>query len=393
MSKLDQIQNALMGIDQGNFQKLCDSYLHRTLDIKEINAVGSVAGAAKTRTGQPDTLITLNTDRYVFVEATTEKSGLLKKFSDDLEECFDEDKTGVQLADVEKIILACNRKLSQKDRTALIKKGQDKGCIVEFLDLDTLSFDLYQKFQPLAKEFLGIELDTGQILKPLDFVTEYQNSKFATPLDNDFLFRETEKKQILESLEKQDLVIVSGKPGVGKSKLALESIKEFVDSNINYQPFCIINKKLDLYENLKAYFGADGKYIILVDDANRLTQLPHILRLISEQTDTRKIKIVLTVRDYALNQIRNETRQYVSTEIELQKFSKDEIEKILESFGIRNHEYIDRIYKISSGNPRLAIMMTRVALEKNTLDSINDVSDLYDIYFDSINEDLKELST
>ena len=72
---------------------------------------------------------------------------------------------------------------------------------------------------------MGIELDTGQILKPLDFVNEYQNSKFATPLDNEFLFRETEKQKILESLENQDLVIVSGKPGVGKSKLALESLK------------------------------------------------------------------------------------------------------------------------------------------------------------------------
>ncbi len=291
MSKLDQIQNALMSIDQGSFQKLCDSYLHKTLDIKEINAVGSVAGAAKTRTGQPDTLITSNNNNYVFVEATTEKSGLLKKFSDDLDECFDEDKTGVQLAEVEKIILACNRKLSQKDKTVLIKKGQEKGCIVEFLDLDTLSFDLYQKFQPLAKEFLGIELDTGQILKPIDFVNDYQNSKFATPLDNDFLFREAEKQQILEALESQDLVIISGKPGVGKSKLALESLKEFVDSNSNFQPFCIINKKLDLYENLKAYFGANGEYLIVVDDANRLTQLSHILRLISEQTDSRKIKI------------------------------------------------------------------------------------------------------
>ena len=392
MSKLNQIQNALLSIDQAQFQKLCDSYLHRILEVKEINSIGSVAGENKTRTGQPDALITLTNARYIFLEATTEKSGLLTKFSSDLDECFREDKTGVLLAEVDKIILACNRKLSHKDKTALIKKGQEKNCIIEFLDLDTLSFDLYQKFQPLAKEFLGIELDTGQILKPEDFIEDYQKSKFATPLDNDFFFRETEKKQILESLQSQDLIIISGKSGVGKSKLAVECAKQFVESNLDFQPFFITNKNRDIYENLKAYFGADGDYLIIVDDANRLSQLYHILRLLNEQTATHKIKMILTVRDYALNQIKNETKNYLPSEIELQKFSYDETTKILEEgFGIRNHDYISKIYKTSGGNSRLAIMMAKVALEKNTLDSINDVSDLYDIYFDSINEDLKEL--
>jgi PhoH-like protein len=392
MSKLDQIQNALKAIDQANFQKLCDSYFHRTLDIKAISSVGSVAGSAKTRTGQPDTLITLNNGKYIFVEATTEQSGLLKKFSDDLDECFDEDKTGVQLTEVEKIFLACNRKLSQKDKTVLIKKGQDKGCIVDFLDLDSLSFDLYQKFQPLAKEFLGIELDTGQILTPVDFIAEYQKSKFATPLDNKFYFREKEKEQIIESINSNDLSIIYGKAGVGKSKLALECAKEFIESNSNFQTFCITSKNLDLYENLKAYFGADGNYLIIVDDANRLLQLQHILYLLHEQTPTRKIKIILTVRDYAINQIRHEARNYFPTEIELQKFSNDEMTKILEDgFGIKNHDYIYRINRISDGNSRLAIMAAKIALETNRLDSINDVSNLYDEYFVSINNDLAEL--
>lgn len=153
-----------------------------------------------------------------------------------------------------------------------------------------------------------MELDTGQILKPIDFVEEYQKSKFATPLDNKFYFRETEKEQILEASKGHDLIVLSGKAGVGKSKLALECVKQFVESNPNFQPFCITNKNLDLYENLKTYFGADGNYLIVVDDANRLSQLSHILRLLHEQTATRRVKIILTVRDYAVNQINNETK-------------------------------------------------------------------------------------
>jgi hypothetical protein len=39
MSKLDQIQNELKNINQAKFQKLCDSYLYRVLDAKEIESI------------------------------------------------------------------------------------------------------------------------------------------------------------------------------------------------------------------------------------------------------------------------------------------------------------------------------------------------------------------
>ncbi len=393
MSKLDQIQNELKSINQAKFQKLCDLYLYRVLDAKEIESKGSVVGKEKTRTGTPDTILTLQNDKKVFVEATTQSSGLLAKFSKDLDKCFEIKKTGIPLAKIEKIILACNTNLlSEEDKKTLRKQGKKKSCKVEFLELETLSFELLQKFQPLAKEFLDIDLDTGQILKPIDFIENYQRNKFATKIDNKFLFRENEKKKILKELKKQDLIILSGKAGVGKTKLALQCSNEFVKSNPNYRHFFITNKNnQDINENLKAYFGADGEYLIVVDDANHL-QLSLILQLLNEQTATRKIKFVLTVRDYALNQVRDKSKNYSFYEIELQKFSDEEITKILEEgFGIRNGDFIDRIKRISKGNARLAVMAAMVVEEKKTLQSIDDASDLYDIYFDSINEDLKEL--
>jgi len=393
MSKLDQIQNELKSINQAKFQKLCDSYLYRVLDAKEIESKGSVIGKEKTRTGTPDTILTLQNDKKVFVEATTQSSELLAKFSEDLDKCFDSKKTGIPLSKIEKIILACNTNLlSEEDKKILRKKGRKKSCKVEFLELETLSFELLQKFQPLAKEYLQIDLDTGQILKPIEFVKKYQSNKFATQIDNKFLFREKEKQEILENLKTQDLIILSGKSGVGKTKLALQCSNEFVKSNPNYKPFFITNKNnQDINENLKAYFGADGEYLIVVDDANHL-QLSLILQLLNEQTATRKIKFVLTVRDYALNQVKDKSKNYSFYEIELQKFSDEEISKILEEgFAIRNGDFIDRINRISKGNARLAVMAANLVEEKKTLQSINDASDLYDIYFNSINEDLNEL--
>ena len=161
------------------------------------------------------------------------------------------------------------------------------------------------------------------------FVEEYQKNQFATPLDNQFFFREKELEQIHQSLESNDLIILQGKAGVGKTKIALEAMSNFAEENPHCKIFCISNKALDLYEDLKAYFSLDGHYLILVDDANRLSQLPHILRLLHEQTENRRVKIILTVRDYAVDKVRFDSKNYFHEEIELHKFSDDEIKKIL----------------------------------------------------------------
>jgi hypothetical protein len=59
--------------------------------------------------------------------------------------------------------------------------------------------------------------------------------------------------------------------------------------------------------------------------------------------------------------------------------------------GINNHLYLHRIANIAKGNPRLAIMAGKLARSENTLDSISDVSVLYDEYFISIRKDIDNL--
>src|SRR5215204_689067 len=116
MSKLNQIQNELLSKGQGEFQKLGDSYLAKKYPYSEIIPIGSTFGKDKTRTGTPDSLFKLENGRFLLIEYTTQEIGLGKKFSKDLEKCFDEGKTNVPLAEVEKIVLACNGELSHEEK-------------------------------------------------------------------------------------------------------------------------------------------------------------------------------------------------------------------------------------------------------------------------------------
>jgi len=394
VTKLTQIENALRAINEARFQDLCDHYLYRE-GYQRINRIGAKAGKEKTVKGRPDTLLSLPNGRYVFVEATTQETGLFEKLVGDVDECFDETKTGVPVEKIERIILCHNSKLSSAEEEALTVKGQERGCLLDILGLGSFSFGLLEKHQILAKEYLEIELDTGQILSPADFIKRYQKSAFATPLDLKFHFRGAELKGALDALETNDLLIIAGPAGVGKSRFALECMSRFVEQLPSYQSFGIFNKRLALYEDLKAYFGSDGQYLLFVDDANHLSQLDLLLQLLHEQRDNHHTKIILTVRDYALVNVRKVAREYAAqTELQLEPFKNEEISEIVEAeFGIRNHVYLERICKIAKGNPRLAVMAAKLAKETNRFDSILDASNLYDEYFTSIADDFTELES
>lgn len=46
-----------------------------------------------------------------------------------------------------------------------------------------------------------------------------------------------------------------------------------------------------------------GKYLLFVDDANQIAGLSHILQYLLKKENGIIVKIIITVRDYALNEV------------------------------------------------------------------------------------------
>ncbi|NES90472.1 hypothetical protein, partial [Okeania sp. SIO2B9] len=217
MSKINEIQNKLKELDGATFQKLADAYLNKKIkQLHQIKSLGSVIGADKSIKGTPDTLIILENGKYILGEHTTtnpkrdKKQKLYKKLETDLHNCFNEEKTGISITKIEKIVLCHNSTLDTKEENSLKKECQKYGVELDIYGIDSISLDL-ENYSGIAKRYLEVKVDTLQIVDIDEFITTYNERTNVAPLDTKFYFREDEINEILQLLEENNLIIVSGK--------------------------------------------------------------------------------------------------------------------------------------------------------------------------------------
>ena len=384
MANIESIKQKILQLDAGSFQNLCDSYLYKT-GYPSIVSLGGEAGTRKTTSGTPDTYFIASNGNYVFVEYTTQRTNLFAKISDDLEKCLDTAKTGVPHDKISEIIYCHTSSNFTPLQDSEVKKlCEDVGVKLVIIGIDKLAEDIYLFHHNLSRDFLGISISTDQIQSYDEFINSYNANRMAAPIDTKFLFREKEFQDIINAYLKVDVVILSGSSGTGKTRLALHYVKNHADTK-NEKTYCIHSNALPIYEDLKLFLDRPGDYFLFIDDANQLSGLQHIIRYVSMKPEGYNVKILITVRDYALQKVINNVQAITSYEIvNVNVFSENEIKKLLEtSLGILNSDYQERIIRIAEGNARIAILAGKVACSSNRLESIDDVSQLYEDYYGS----------
>ena len=382
MSKVNQIENAIRELEGGRFQKLCDSFITVKENVK-ITSTGSHVGTDKTVKGTPDSYYTKENGQFVFIEyTTTQKKDLLDKIIDDVNKCFDISKTGIPKEQIVKIIYCHIDKLEAAEKSKVIKLCQENNCNFENYDVSSLSFELAHSHPQVANDILGISTDTQQVLIPKKFIEE--KSRTIT-LENSFFHREDEKKEIKVALETNDLIVITGDAGTGKTRIALEVMSEYLKEYPNYFGCCIENRYATLEDDFLNLYNSHDNILLLLDDSNRIAQLSMILSFVNQKPQ--KLKLILTVRNYAINTVLDAVRDKIFNTINIKKFNREQIKKIIsdDSIGVKNPVLIDRICDISKGNARLSIMASSVAIEENDLSSLSNTIKIYDKFFKDLN--------
>ncbi|MEH7110214.1 hypothetical protein, partial [Bacillus sp. JJ1764] len=385
MSRLQAIENRLKEINETVFQELCDSYLIlRNSNYASFARIGSQTGKQKTTKGTPDSYFLLPDGKYMFVEYSTNISAGIKKLKEDIEKCLDQEKTGVAIESIKEIVLCMNFNLKIDCVNELNSLIKDKDIKLTLITLDLLALELHLQHRDLVHQYLDLAFDTGQIVSLVSFIKEYNKASngIATPLDNSFLHREEEMNELKDAIHTFDFVILNGAAGVGKTKLAIETIRDLLIEHSHYQAYCISYKNFDLLQDLFDYFNPNKDYILFVDDANRIDAFNLILGFYKADRKG-KLKVVITVRDYALNEIKNLCNNLSKTVLNIEKLKDEQIEDIIEAepFNIYNEKYQNEIIAIADGNPRIAIMAALLAIEKQDLSVLHNVSELFEKYF------------
>jgi hypothetical protein len=382
MSKINEIQMKLGELNGGEFQKLMDEYFSK--EYKEtLYSIGSVLENNNTKTGTPDTLIKLLSDKYVYIEYTVQKNNVVSKFKDDISKCFDEEKTGIKKNLIGKIICCCNTRLATSEIEELVSIGRTNKIVVEVISLDSIAYKLI-KFPFLIKDSLGISIDTQQILEIEDFIKINDSAKLATPLNIDIFGREDEIESILKVMNEEQIILISGLPGVGKTRLSIEIMKLFKEQHSEYKMKCLRNNGQNIYDDLNLYFSESGSYLLMIDDANLLTNIQLILDLFSWESKGVKIKLILTVREYAEEKIIEKINNYDFKTFKIKALTEEHIELLCKYLNVSNTRYIERINEIAKGNPRLAIMACTTAKKENCLSSLSNVVDIVESYYREI---------
>jgi len=399
MSKIIEIENALSKINGDIFQEFCNHYLFYILNPNSIEPIGSVIGKEKSRKGIPDSYFTTKEGELIFAEYTTKEkaernNSFFNKLKDDIHNCFDSNKTNLRPEEINKVILCFTSRITPIERKDLeyLCNSYNPSCKLKLIGIRDLSFAVLA--YPILGEYINVNICTGQILRPSEFIAEYEKSKLATPLSNTFYGRKIEIEDGLKKISESNILIIYGSPGTGKSKYAIELAKQYSDSNQDIEFLCIGNKGMSIWEDLKTFIIKDKKYILLVDDANRLAQNFQLILSLLHYDPNGNIKVIVTVRDYALAQVKDISKDYNYSLIEIKEFSKDEIKELikLSDFNIEETPVVDRILDIARGNARLAIMSAKVANKSTNILELNDASQIYDEYFDPIFKEVQILN-
>ena len=385
MATITVIQARIKQLDPAGFQRLCDDYLSR-IGYPDLVSLGTMAGTQRTTRGTPDTYFCVKDGNYIFAEYTVQESGLVNKIRDDLNKCLNEEQTHVPISQISEIIYChTSSNISPGDDRALKELCSNHGVLLTLIGIDKLADDIFWRYKTLSREHLGLTIDTEQIQTADDFVKQYDSNSLAAPLKTNFWGRDKELTAISQAFLETDVVIISGASGVGKTRLSIEFAKKHALENEELL-YCIHNRALSLYDDLCMYFEQPGKYFVVVDDANQISNLNLIIDMVNKKLARFEVRVLITVRDYAMEKVTNSLDGCVQyAVVNIKRFKDDEIKELIkEQFDIRNAHYLDRIATISEGNARIAMLAGRVAVDTNRLDSILDASGLYDAYYGSV---------
>ena len=380
MTLVNKIENAIKELEGGRFQKLGDEYLRKKYNFK-IVSLGSQEGTDKTTKGTPDSYAEED-GKYVYIMYGTHKS-VISKLEGDIQSVKEKILDENIAEDKVRRLICCHTSsnITIKQKEDLEKMAEPYQ--LELIGINEIANDLKKlDFQYLAKEYLSISESTEQIWSINDFIRIHDESKTNAPISNDYIGDISEIINTIKSSEKR-IFLISAKPGTGKTRLAIE-ICSLLDRN-KYNIICVKSNNQDIYQDVKRNLNLHKENIVFIDDVNTTQNYISTLGLLNT---TNNISFILTVRDYAKEDVINNIRVYGYNNIEPELLKDDNFKKLLSQFSQTEftRKEIEHIKTISKSNPRIAVIATKLSSSQDLINFNDEIDILKDYYEEILNK-------
>ena len=392
MAILSDIISALGRIDAALFQQLGDELLTSIYKPINIESRGTKVGQVKTRKGSPDTVFTMSNGK-ILIEYTTQENRPQKKFvaklKGDIASCVNIKKTKIPINEISEIVLFANQRIAIdiQDNLRTYLWTQYPDIKLTIFSIDDIATKL-RKVPRILQEYLGIVTFPG-LVEIDSFIKRFSSTKFSysTPINNKYF--EIDAQPIskgLELLKANDFLVVSGDPGMGKTRYAIEIAKAYSDQT-GAETFVLEEKNRAIRETLDN-IDKNVSYLFIIDDANRTAIWEEAIEFYKHSLNN-NVKFIATVRNYALDTVIEKCSTLVKVgQIEMAQSTEDLASKILTSFGITNKYWHKRINDITGKNIRLAVMCAQIALNGKKYNDLINVEEVYDAYYKPISDHL-----
>ncbi|KIM18224.1 hypothetical protein HW41_06930 [Apilactobacillus kunkeei] len=383
---INKIEQSIKEMEGGQFQKFCDRYLYEknNWNLKEnFCDPGSMQGTNKTTAGTPDSYVMDGNGKYILVMYGT-RLDAIKKLENDIQDAKDKSKISINC--ISKIICCYGGNNVPAYKQEELKRIADP-CDLELISSTSMAYDILQNYYQIAVDFCGFEEGTDQIFGLQDFISIHDKSELNAPISNPYIEHDDQLGKIQESIEYNDITIITGKPGVGKTKSSVEIIK-YLQQNMENNCILIKSNSTNVTNNLKLYLSTKRNNYIFIDDINEIEDLKHLLSLL--HSEMYNIKILCTIRDYIISDLKNDISQYNYKVINLEAPNSNTLKKILVegSFLRYENQISDNDLRKIQNNPRHSIICA-LAINKGIALS-NNFKNILTSYYESIIKDINK---
>lgn len=219
------------------------------------------------------------------------------------------------------------------------------------------------------------ELKNGEIgiLNPLFqsgeyFFKHYLNSDNYFNHLHPFIGRNEILNEIEESvISDKQILIISGRGGIGKSKILFEFYSQFIGSDGEYELKFIKENALITDDSLRQ-LSTRNKYIIIIDDAHH-SDLSPILAIANQYPEN--FKLILSCRPYGVNYIKSQLNIFNFDingidHLKINNLNQADLEKLgLSVLGEDYKHFLDSLVHVAQNSPLVLVIGGRLIKEKS----------------------------